>query len=77
MIFTPTALAGVFVVEVERLSDERGFFARTYCADELRDGGLELPVAQCSISEMTDDPDPSARPVTVIPSPAMRHISAL
>ena len=34
-------------------------------------------LAQCSISEMTDDPDPSARPVTVIPSPAMRHVSAL
>jgi Rrf2 family protein len=34
-------------------------------------------LAQCSISEMTDDPDPSARPVTVIPSPAMRHMSAL
>ena len=33
-------------------------------------------LAQCSISEMTDD-DPSARPVTVIPSPAMRHVSAL
>ena len=33
-------------------------------------------LAQCSISAMTDD-DPSARPVTVIPSPAMRHVSAL
>lgn len=33
-------------------------------------------LAQCSISEMTDD-DPSARPLTVIPSPAMRHVSAL
>ena len=34
-------------------------------------------LAECSIAEMADDPDPSTRPVTVIPSPAMRHVSAL
>ena len=50
MIFTATALPEVYILDVERLSDERGFFARTYCADELRDHGLELPVAQCSVS---------------------------
>jgi dTDP-4-dehydrorhamnose 3,5-epimerase len=50
MIVTPTALAGVFIIDVERLGDERGFFARTYCADELRGHGLELPIAQCSVS---------------------------
>jgi dTDP-4-dehydrorhamnose 3,5-epimerase len=50
MILSSTALDGVFVVDVERLSDERGFFARTYCVDELRDRGLELPIVQSSIS---------------------------
>jgi Rrf2 family protein len=34
-------------------------------------------LAECSILEIAADPDPSAPPVTVIPSPAMRHLSAL
>ena len=34
-------------------------------------------LAECSIAEMAADADPSARPVTVIPSPAMRHVSTL
>ena len=50
MIFTPTALAGAIIVDVERLSDERGFFARTYCDDEFRAHGIEMPIAQCSVS---------------------------
>ena len=45
-----TALAGAYLVEVERLEDERGFFARTYCAREFEAHGLEPAVAQCSIS---------------------------
>ena len=34
-------------------------------------------LAACSISEMAADPHPSATPVTVIPSPAVRRASAL
>jgi dTDP-4-dehydrorhamnose 3,5-epimerase len=48
--FVPTALAGAWVIEQERLADERGFFARTWCAEELTDRGLESHLAQCSIS---------------------------
>ena len=50
MIFTQTALPGVFVVEPERHADDRGFFARTYCADAFRANGLDPRVAQCSTS---------------------------
>ena len=31
MTFEETALPGVFVVRLERLEDERGFFARSWC----------------------------------------------
>jgi dTDP-4-dehydrorhamnose 3,5-epimerase len=48
--FVPTTLAGVYAVEQERRVDERGFFARTWCAQELRDHGLEPGLAQCSVS---------------------------
>jgi dTDP-4-dehydrorhamnose 3,5-epimerase len=40
MQFIPTKLAGVFVLEIERKEDARGFFARIFCTDELKERGL-------------------------------------
>jgi len=48
--FIPTTLAGAYVIEPERHVDERGFFARTWCAQEMASHGLEAGLAQCSVS---------------------------
>jgi dTDP-4-dehydrorhamnose 3,5-epimerase len=50
MIFKETALKGAFVIEPERLEDERGFFARTWCQHEFEAHGLNPRLAQCNIS---------------------------
>ncbi|MFL5963067.1 MAG: dTDP-4-dehydrorhamnose 3,5-epimerase [Gaiellaceae bacterium] len=50
MRFSEAPLAGVFVIEIDRIEDERGSFARTYCADEFAARGLEACVVQCSVS---------------------------
>jgi dTDP-4-dehydrorhamnose 3,5-epimerase len=50
VIVEPTALPGVFVITPELLIDERGAFARTYCAEEFSTHGLDPQVAQCSVS---------------------------
>ncbi len=50
MIFTETQLKGLYIIEPERLADERGFFARTWCQKELASHGLENRLVQCSIS---------------------------
>ncbi|HZR07435.1 MAG TPA: dTDP-4-dehydrorhamnose 3,5-epimerase [Myxococcales bacterium] len=50
MRFESTPLPGVFILEQERHADERGYFARTWCADELAAHGLEPRVAQRSVS---------------------------
>ena len=50
MKFTETSIGGVFVVEIERIEDDRGFFARSFCADEFVEHGLDPTVAQCNIS---------------------------
>ncbi len=50
MIFKETPLAGAYVVEAERIADERGFFARTYSRAELAAHGLDPDIAQCSVS---------------------------
>lgn len=50
MKFTPTKLAGVFVVELEPRGDDRGFFARQWCAEEFSRAGLDPRVAQINVS---------------------------
>lgn len=50
MIFTELALKGVYLIEPERLEDERGFFARTFCVQEFSARGLATSVAQCNVS---------------------------
>jgi len=50
MKFHRTELAGAFVVEPERLEDERGVFARTWCEREFAAQGLASAFVQCSIS---------------------------
>lgn len=50
MIVTPTPLAGAFVLDIEPLADDRGFFARTFCTAELAAHGMNGAVAQCSVS---------------------------
>jgi dTDP-4-dehydrorhamnose 3,5-epimerase len=50
MIFCETKLPGVFEMQIEPKSDERGFFARAWCAQELEAHGLNPRLAQCSIS---------------------------
>ncbi len=50
MRFEQTPLLGAFVLEIEAHTDERGFFARTFCGEEFMKNGLEPAVVQCSIS---------------------------
>jgi dTDP-4-dehydrorhamnose 3,5-epimerase len=50
VIFVSTRLPGAFVIEPERHDDQRGFFARTWCAREFEEHGLTSRLVQCSIS---------------------------
>ena len=50
MNFHETPLPGAYVVEMDRLADERGFFARAYCTDEFAAQGLAAMTSQCSVS---------------------------
>lgn len=50
MRFSPTPLNGVWLIELERLEDERGFFARSFCENEMAAHGLNPRVAQSNVS---------------------------
>lgn len=50
MIFTETKLKGAFIVDIELIEDQRGFFARSFCRKEFGALGLKTEIAQCNIS---------------------------
>jgi dTDP-4-dehydrorhamnose 3,5-epimerase len=50
MQFLATALPGAFVLEPQPMADERGLFARTFCAREFAEHGLTSRLVQCSVS---------------------------
>lgn len=53
MKVTETELPGVFTVDPERISDERGFFARVWSPGDLVAHGLVPRIAQCSVGRNT------------------------
>lgn len=50
MIFTETNLKGAFIIDVKRLEDERGFFGRSWCKNEMEEHGLNANVVQANVS---------------------------
>jgi len=50
MIFTETELPGAYVLDLERREDDRGFFARAWCMNELGDHGLVTRIVQANVS---------------------------
>jgi len=50
MRFIETKLKGAYVIEIEPISDDRGFFARSWCQHEFCDRGLNANLVQSNIS---------------------------
>lgn len=50
MKFKPTPLPGAYVIDIEPHADERGFFARTVCAEQFTQHGLNAHFVQQSVS---------------------------
>ena len=50
MKFSPTPIAGAYIVDVEPRSDERGSFSRIFCTAEFGAAGIEFAAAQISIA---------------------------
>lgn len=50
MIFQTTRLPGVVIIELDPITDERGFFARAWCQKEASAHGLDVNFVQSNIS---------------------------
>ena len=50
MLIEKTPLAGVLVTSVQKIEDERGFFARTFCEQEFALAGVDIHLLQTNVS---------------------------
>ena len=50
MKFKETKLKGAYIIELEKLEDERGYFARAWCQQEFLKNGLDAVLVQCNVS---------------------------
>tara|TARA_B100000767_G_scaffold270876_1_gene295419 strand:- start:625 stop:1155 length:531 start_codon:yes stop_codon:yes gene_type:complete len=50
MEFKETILRGSFIVDLSKLEDERGFFARAFCNEEFKNENLVSEIVQANIS---------------------------
>lgn len=50
MKFTEIKLKGAFIIEIDRIGDERGFFGRQWCQNEMTKMGLKADIAQVNTS---------------------------
>jgi dTDP-4-dehydrorhamnose 3,5-epimerase len=50
MIFKETKLAGAYLISLQLIEDDRGFFARTWCRDEFAAHNLNTRLVQANVS---------------------------
>lgn len=50
MIYNQTSIEGLFTIDLDKREDERGFFARFFCADEFKKHGLDPKIVQINNS---------------------------
>ncbi|MEQ8746017.1 dTDP-4-dehydrorhamnose 3,5-epimerase [Pyruvatibacter sp.] len=50
MKLTQTNVEGVIRIDISRMEDERGYFARSFCVRELKEAGIEFDISQANVS---------------------------
>jgi dTDP-4-dehydrorhamnose 3,5-epimerase len=50
MIFTETKLKGAFIIDIKRIEDDRGFFARAWCQNEFKAYSLNTNMVQMNVA---------------------------
>ena len=68
MNFHPTPLQGGYLIELEKIHDERGYFARSWAMDEFSARGLETSLSQCNKPLPTTGYRPRVRVPVVLAS---------
>ncbi len=53
MDFLPTDVAGAYLIEPRVLEDDRGFFLRAWCRDEMRAAGIDVDFVQSNLAGST------------------------
>jgi len=53
MIFKETPLSGAYVIDIQAMTDSRGWFARGWCKKEFDDHGVTSRLVQANLSQNT------------------------
>ena len=49
MKFTETSVKGAYIIDVNRIGDDRGYFGRLWCEKEMQDKGLVSEIKQVNV----------------------------
>jgi dTDP-4-dehydrorhamnose 3,5-epimerase len=49
MLFTETRVKGAYIIEIEKIADDRGFFARSWCQKEFEEHHLNANFVQINV----------------------------
>jgi dTDP-4-dehydrorhamnose 3,5-epimerase len=77
MRFTPTPLAGSYLIDLDKREDERGFFARFFCEREFGEAGLETRFVQINNSLSRDRGTLRGMHYQIEPSAEVKVVRAL
>lgn len=50
MNFTQTSLPPAYLIDVKRIADDRGFFGRSFCINEMEQHGLNTNIIQANVA---------------------------
>jgi dTDP-4-dehydrorhamnose 3,5-epimerase len=50
MLFEATKLKDAYLIKLQKIADERGYFARSWCKNEFHQHGLDANLVQCNVS---------------------------
>src|SRR5262245_3515558 len=53
MLFSETTVSGAYLIDLERRTDDRGYFARGWCQEEFQAQGITANIAQVNVSANT------------------------
>lgn len=50
MIFTETPMKGAYIIDLEKIEDDRGYFARAFCVEQFKAHDLDANIVQANSS---------------------------
>ena len=77
MKFEPTTIKDAWLISLDRIGDDRGYFARAYCRREFEEHGIDPTVVQCNTSFNKDEGTLRGLHYQIDPSPETKMMRCI